>query len=85
MKVLLDVSEENLNILPCLVQVDYGSCGQFHIVGQQLYGEVVLCIVHGNSPYELGVLSGCFVSFEYHNLINEYFRVSLVRQFTSLF
>ena len=39
-------------------------------------------IVHGNSPYGSGVLSGCSVSLEYHYLINEYFRVSVVRQVT---
>ena len=82
MEVLFEVSEEDFNIPSCLVQPGNGSCGKFHIVGQQLYGEVVPGIVHGNSPYGLGVLFGCCVSFEYHNLINEYFRVSLVRQVT---
>lgn len=82
MEVLFEVSEEDFNIPSCLVQPGNGSCGKFHIVGQQLYGEVVPDIVHGNSPYGYGVLFVCSVSLEYHYLINEYFRVSLVRQVT---
>ena len=52
------------------------------VVVEQLYGEAVFGIVHGNSPYWFGVLFGFFVSFEAHNLIYEYFRVNIVRQVT---
>lgn len=79
-EILLEVSEK-IYVPLFHIQIDNVFCGKFHVTDQEFHNEALLGIIHCNSSYKFRILSVCFISCQADNLINEYIRMSIVRQF----
>ena len=85
MEILLEVTKEDFNVPPSLIEVGDGSSREFHVVGEQYHREMVLSVIYCNPAYALGVLSGRAVSCQPHDFVYEHFLMGVIGQATFLY